>query len=325
MVYKLGKLIGKGSDGVVYELIINDKCKDVIKFIQGDIYGIKNYIEYFILFNLDEKYITRCKGIEIDDDGLIKIIFKKARCDLKDFLQENKIGNKKKKILIMKLLEGLEYLHSYNIIHGDIKPSNILVFEGDDIKYTDFNLSRINLSSGQIDRKLYTMTYRPPEISENRASLKSDIWALGCTFFEIYYGYEYFNFSRGKKFYHIKNSLENREENSVFNDLIKNMIEQDETKRFSIEKIKNHNYFSKEKFRYKFKKNKVMEKQEFINILGSNYERYNILANVDERLFLSKTVNFSCIPVHKNYKKIENKLCEENFSLNLFKDMKIEN
>ena len=138
MVYKLGKLIGKGSDGVVYELIVNDRCDDVIKFIQGDIYGIKNYIEYFILFNLDEKYITRCKKIEIDDDGLIKIIFRKARCDLKDFLQENKIGSKKKKILMMKLLEGLEYLHSFNIIHGN--SSNICSYGMKSFIFTSVSL-----------------------------------------------------------------------------------------------------------------------------------------------------------------------------------------
>ena len=162
------------------------------------------------------------------------------------------------------------------------------------------------------------MTYRPPEIAEKRASLKSDIWALGCTFFEIYYGYEYFNFARDKKFYHLKNSLENREENALFNDLIKNMIEPDENKRFSIEKIKNHDYFLKVKFPSKFEKNKVLEKQEFINILKGNFSSYDILANVDERIFLSKTVNFSCIPVHKNYKKIENKLCQDKFSLKLY-------
>lgn len=318
MVYKLGKLIGKGSDGLVYELIIDNKCDDVIKFIQGDIYGIKNYMEYFILFNLDERYVTRCKKIEIDDDGLIKLIFRRANCDLKDFLQDNRITKKKKKILMLKLLEGLEYLHSYNIIHGDIKPSNILVFDNMDVKYADFNLSRIYLSGGEIDRKLYTMTYRPPEIMEKRASLKSDIWALGCTFFEIYYGYEYFNFSRDKKFYHLKSSVESKEENDVFNDLIKNMIEPEESKRFSVKEIKNHRYFLREKFPSQFEKKKVMEKEEFINILKGNFDRYNILANVDERIFLSKTVNFSCIPVHKNYKKIENKLCQEKFSLKLY-------
>ena len=162
------------------------------------------------------------------------------------------------------------------------------------------------------------MTYRPPEILEKKASLKSDIWALGCTFFEIYYGYEYFNYSKEKKFFHIKNSFENKEENCLFNDLIKNMIHFDENKRFSIENIKNHRYFLKEKFSEKFIKKEIMNKVKFINILKSNFSLYDIKAEIDQKIFLSKTQNFSCIPIHKNYKKIENKICQGNFNISLF-------
>lgn len=318
MVYKLGKLIGKGSDGVVYELLGESGGNNVIKFIQGDSFGIKNYIEYYIFTNLDGNYITKSKKIEVDEDGLIKIIFEKADMDLKDYIQKHTITQKKKKEIMKQLLIGLEYLQSFNIIHGDIKPSNILVFKGD-VKYTDFNLSSIYLEDGIVSRRLYTMTYRPPEISEKRATLKSDIWALGCTFFEIYYGYEYFNYSKDKKFFHIKNSYENKEENLLFNDLIKNMICSDENLRFCVENIKNHSYFLKEKFPdFSFKK-QVTKRPNFINILRSNFSLYGIKAKIDEKIFLSKTENFSCIPIHKNYKKIENKIVEGGFSIKLFK------
>jgi serine/threonine protein kinase len=318
MVYKLGKLIGKGSDGVVYELIENSVSDKVIKFIQGDIFGIKNYIEYFIFSQLDEKYITKCYKIELNEDGLIKLIFKKADMDLKDYIQKNKLKERDKKKIMKKLLEGLEYLQSFNIIHGDIKPSNILVFPDEDIKYADFNLSSIYLKDEELNKKLYTITYRPPEILQNKATLKSDIYALGCTFFEIYYGCEYFNYSKAKKFYHIKNSSETKEENDVFNDLIKNMIHPDEKLRFSIEKIKKHEYFSKEIFPLKFNKKTILEKNQFINILKSNFPLYNIKAELDKKIFLSKTVNFSCIPIHKNYKKIESQICKSCFNFNFF-------
>ena len=99
MVYKLGKILGKGSDGTVYELLgENDENREnnVIKFIQGDEIGIKNYIEYFIFCNLDDNYITRGRKIEIDD-GLIKIIFDKADMDLKGLYSEKQIDSEKEK------------------------------------------------------------------------------------------------------------------------------------------------------------------------------------------------------------------------------------
>ena len=40
----------------------------------------------------------------------------------------------------------------------------------------------------KLNKKLYTVTYRAPEIENKKVSLKSDIWALGCTFYEIIKG-----------------------------------------------------------------------------------------------------------------------------------------
>lgn len=318
MVYKLGKLIGKGSDGVVYELVSEDGKDRVIKFIQGEIFGIKNYMEYYILSNLDKKYITKCEKIEINEDGLIKIIFEKAQSDLKDYIQNNKLSDKKKKKIMKTLLEGLGYLQSFNIIHGDIKPSNILVFKDNFVKYTDFNLSTLYLKDLQINKKLYTITYRPPEIFKEKATLKSDIFALGCTFFEIYYGYEYFNYSKDRKFYHLKNSVENKEENKEFNNLLYNMINPDEKDRFNLTDVKNHAFFSNEKFNIDVNKKNIMEKKNLSNNLKKNYTKYNIKAQVDKDIFFSKILNLNCIPVHKNYKKIEEQICKDEFKLNIF-------
>lgn len=317
MVYKLGRIIGRGSDGVVYELLTESSDDKVIKFIQGETFGIKNYIEYYILNNLDEKYITKCHKVEIEDDGLIKIIFDKADCDLKDYITKNKLKTKKKKDIMKQLIEGLEYLQSFNIIHGDIKPSNILVF-GDSVKYSDFNLSKVFVKNNEIDRKLYTLIYRSPEATDKKLSLKSDIWALGCTFHEIYYGHGYFNYSKDKKFFHMKNCVEIKEENEVFNDLIKNMICEDENNRFSINQVKNHPFFSKEKFLVNFKQKEILDKLSFVNLLKENYSLYNIQSAKDINLFCAKVLNFSCIPIHKKYKNIENKICQNNFKLKIF-------
>ena len=327
MVYKLGRIIGKGSDGVIYELLENDKnINKVIKFIQGEIFGIKNYIEYYILFQLNKKYISGAINVEVEEDGLIKIIQEKAYMDLKDYLCRHRLLIQQRKMIMIQLLEGLEYLHSFNILHGDIKPTNILVYIDDKgkkkelrFKYADFNLSMLHCSDSKLNKKLYTVTFRAPEIENKKVSLKSDVWALGCTFFEIYYGYSYFNFRKDKRFYHLKNSNEDKPENQIFNDLIKKMICDDIFQRYDIRNVKNHPYFAgcikKDKILKKIK----MSQSELKTQLEKNYEKYSIKSRKDKKLFLSKFGDKTCTPVHKNYQKIENLIVDKNFDFDLFR------
>ena len=94
------------------------------------------------------------------------------------------------------ILNGLNYLHSQNVIHGDIKAANILTDQYANIKLSDFGASKIvegipaDLEVSQSGRffeqckgSLYWMA---PEILYGEPyGRRSDIWALGCTMVEI--------------------------------------------------------------------------------------------------------------------------------------------
>jgi serine/threonine protein kinase len=93
-------------------------------------------------------------------------------------------------------LNGIYELHANNILHGDIKPQNIIVF-GDHpsrqliAKVSDLGLARNLDGSGTISsRKIfYTSWYRPPEffapMKPTHLTKAMDIWALGVTFVEM--------------------------------------------------------------------------------------------------------------------------------------------
>lgn len=311
MVYKLGDIVGRGSDGIVYELLEDNKKDKIIKFIQGDDFGIRNYLEYYILFHLDEKYISKALDIEIEEDGLIKIIQKRADMDLKDYIHKFKLNQKKKQYLSYNVCKCLDYLHSKNIIHGDIKPSNILMFKNIP-KFSDFNLSRIYHKKMKKDFSMYTVTFRPPEVNNGKVFLKSDIWALGCSLFEIYYGNSYFNMRKDKKFYHIKISAEQKPENLLFNNLIESMIIEDIEKRFDIRQVLNHPYFENFKKNINFSpENNTLN---FSIILEKNMKKFNIVEKNHKKIFLSKFFMEKYSQIPKKYKEIDKIIERDKFS-----------
>lgn len=96
---------------------------------------------------------------------------------------------------ICSLIRAVKHLHSRRVIHGDIKPSNILLFEDNVVKLADFGNSAFILSGNEskFERKMFTRNYRPLEVwIENSWGFSSDIWALACTMFYMVYGVHLF-------------------------------------------------------------------------------------------------------------------------------------
>lgn len=87
---------------------------------------------------------------------------------------------------------GLEHLHRYGIIHGDIKPDNLLVTADDIVKIADFGTAILPFSdfpSEEISRGVGTFDYLSPEIFQGRGICEaSDIYSLGVTAFQLITG-----------------------------------------------------------------------------------------------------------------------------------------
>lgn len=214
---KLGKILGKGGDGVIYEYG-EDK---IIKFIQPSYFGFSNYLEAYILLHLKHPNLKEALAIEIAENSLIKIVQSRATKDLSKLIGERKIKKERRLSYIKDIITGLFFLHSYNIIHGDLKPSNILI-ENEQAKLNDFSRSRFS-NSRKTNQILYTFNYRPPEAYKKKITLASDIWALGCSLYEIYYNKNYFQLL-GNDIHHFECFEEQKECNAGFNQLIKKMV-----------------------------------------------------------------------------------------------------
>ena len=98
------------------------------------------------------------------------------------------------------LAKAIQEIHAHDIIHGDIKPSNIVFDAQGHIKVIDFGLSftanpitnfpTINQEEGENHSTLKgTLPYLAPEvISGHKQGKASDIFALGAVFYEIFVG-----------------------------------------------------------------------------------------------------------------------------------------
>ena len=83
-------------------------------------------------------------------------------------------------------LLGLSYLHNRNVMHRDIKPDNLFISESGVIKLGDFGLAvQLEHSCSKRNTTCGTSLYMAPEVYEEEACLKSDVWALGISIIEM--------------------------------------------------------------------------------------------------------------------------------------------
>eukprot|EP00246_Nothoceros_aenigmaticus_P013872 TRINITY_DN500_c0_g1_i3.p1 TRINITY_DN500_c0_g1~~TRINITY_DN500_c0_g1_i3.p1 ORF type:complete len:415 (+),score=57.03 TRINITY_DN500_c0_g1_i3:271-1515(+) len=96
------------------------------------------------------------------------------------------------KCYMKQLLTGLHYCHVNQVLHRDIKGSNLLIDNNGNLKLADFGLARSfsNDNNGVLTNRVITLWYRPPELlmGSTRYGPAVDMWSVGCIFAELLHG-----------------------------------------------------------------------------------------------------------------------------------------
>ena len=173
----------KNIDQVILK-IIKEKIKEINQETLKEIYFL------VLLRQSKENYFSKLNEIKIfDDKQYVFLIFRENKISLNILMEtincqyfENEININ---FIIFYICLELYYLHFNNIIHNDMKPSNILICnELPNISLCDFGAMRYE---GEISNE-YTKYYVAPEFFFNNIrNNKSDMWSLGIIMIEIFY------------------------------------------------------------------------------------------------------------------------------------------
>ncbi|OHT17240.1 hypothetical protein TRFO_12585 [Tritrichomonas foetus] len=125
------------------------------------------------------------------EEGKLYIVMEYAEGgDLQGYLRkQNGKHLPEKQIIswIFELCSALNYVHSLNILHRDIKSQNVFLDAAHHIKLGDFGIAKILENTNDFARTMVgSPFYLSPEICNGEPyNAKTDVWSLGCVFYEM--------------------------------------------------------------------------------------------------------------------------------------------
>ncbi|CAO1636075.1 unnamed protein product [Sympodiomycopsis kandeliae] len=197
ITYQMGNCIGRGQFGSVYRALnLNSGQMVAVKRIklegrsEEEVTQLMHEVD--LLKRLAHPSVVKYEGLVRGKEVISIILEYVENGSLLHTLKA--FGEFPEKLVasyVVKILEGLNYLHESEVVHCDLKAANILTTKNGNVKLSDFGVS-LNLQAMERVQKndaVGTPNWMAPEVIELKgASTSADIWSLGCTIIELLTG-----------------------------------------------------------------------------------------------------------------------------------------
>lgn len=194
--YNLQKPIGCGGFSQVWLARDESLNKDIaLKIIEPSNTSISKQLKEAVVGNrMEHANLVRVHYADVLKNGDIDVVLLAM-----DYQHNGCITNKTNSLkfidlndairAIMDTLRGLEYLHDNNVLHNDIKPSNIMVGDNNAFLLSDYGIS-VNISDNGFIKsdEQYHPHISPESLSNGIVTVKTDIYQVGLTLFRLING-----------------------------------------------------------------------------------------------------------------------------------------
>ncbi|HEX9901259.1 MAG TPA: serine/threonine-protein kinase [Acidobacteriota bacterium] len=189
--YEILRSLGSGGFGSVY--LARDTWLDIKVAIKVP---HKQALELFKMLKeprlqaaLNHPNIVRMLAAEKEDRIFFMVMEYVKGKTLEKILEREKILDAELALdYIRQVSSGVDHAHQNKIIHRDLRPSNIMISEEGTAKITDFGTSAWLQNVHYATTRIGSPPYMAPEQFVGKASYASDIYSIGCIFYEMITG-----------------------------------------------------------------------------------------------------------------------------------------
>lgn len=197
--YKIEGLLTKGGMSLLYLGTHPDTSEPVLikvllpKFLKDKEIAARFVNEAKVISKANHPNIVKLYDSGTWEGGLyIAMEFVKGT-SLRKILTHQPFSLKRALEILLQIAYALCHLHTHGVIHGDVKPENILITESGQVKLIDFGIAQLiseKPATNGAKRLVGTPVYMSPEQLEQwgNVSYQSDIYSLGIIAYELALG-----------------------------------------------------------------------------------------------------------------------------------------